>query len=202
MEVTRLDGPGGSGLWLAPLDGMAEGEWSALYAQMDPQRQHRCQRYRRLDDRRLCILADALARHALGQITGRDPASVVFQLQAGGKPFAPGLGVEFSLSHSGALVLCATAPFPVGADLQLHRPLRPALTRRMARAGYRGDDGADFFPWWVRQEAAGKLTGRGLSLAPLPSGLSFWEGELERTEGRYSYCLCAQGSSLSSNSMI
>lgn len=202
MEVTRLDGLGGSGLWLAPLDGVAAGEWSALYAQMDPQRQRRCGRYRRQTDQQLCILADALARHALSRITGHDPASVVLQLREGGKPFAPGLGVEFSLSHSGALVLCATALFPVGADLQLHRPLTPALTRRMARAGYRGESEADFFSWWVRQEAAGKLTGRGLSLSPLPADLIFWEGALERTEGRYSYCLCARGSSLSANSML
>lgn len=196
MEVTRREGPGGSVLWLAAPENVARGEWPALYARMDPRRQSRCERCRRPVDRQLCILADALARHALGEIAGRDPASIVFQRQEGGKPFAPGLDVAFSLSHSGSLVLCATAPFPVGADLQLHRPLRPALPRRMARAGYRGKSEADFFAWWVRQESAGKLTGRGLSLAPLPPGLSFFEGTLDRPEGRYSYCLCAEGASL------
>lgn len=196
MEVTRQEGPGGSALWLASLEGVAEREWPVLYRQMDPGRQSRCDRFRRQVDRRLRILADALARHALGQVTGQDPASIVFQLREGGKPFAPGVGIEFSLSHSGSLALCATAPFPVGADLQLHRPLDPALPRRMAQAGYRGRDEADFFPWWVRQEAAGKLTGKGLSLSPLPTGLVFWDGGLERPEGRYSYCLCAQRASL------
>lgn len=196
MEVTRQEGPGGSALWLAALDGVAEGEWPGLYAQMNPVRQSRSDRYRRPVNRQLCVLADALARHALGQVTGRDPASIVFQCQGGGKPFAPGLGVEFSLSHSGSLVLCATAPFPVGADLQLHRPLHPALPRRMARAGYQGGGEADFFAWWVHQEAAGKLFGRGLSLSPLPPGLFLWDGSLERPEGRYSYCLCAERASL------
>lgn len=196
MEVERQEGPGGSVLWLTSLEGVAEHEWPALYGQMDPQRQGRCGRYRRQTDRRLCVLADALVRHALGQVTGQDPASIVFRLQEGGKPFAPGLSVQFSLSHSGSLALCATAPFPVGADLQRHRPLSPALTRRLARAGYRGSGEADFFAWWVRQEAAGKLTGKGLSLAPLPPGLVFWDGGLERTDGRYSYCLCAEKASL------
>lgn len=196
MEVERQEGPGGIVLWQVCVEGVAEREWPELYAQMDPVRQSRCGRYRRQADRRLCVLADALARHALSQVTGRDPASILFQEQEGGKPFAPGLGVEFSLSHSGSLVLCATAPFPVGADLQLHRPLHPALPRRMARAGYRGSGEADFFAWWVHQEAAGKLTGRGLSLSPLPSGLFFWDGGLEREEGRYSYCLCAKRASL------
>lgn len=202
MEVTRLEGPGDSAVWLAALEDVPEREWPGLYAQMDPQRQYRCGRCRRPVDQKLCVLADALARHALGQVTGQDPASIVFQRQEGGKPFAPGLGVAFSLSHSGLLALCATAPFPVGADLQLHRPLRPALLRRMTRAGYQGSSEADFFSWWVRQESAGKLTGRGLSLAPLPEGLTFFEGALDRPEGRYSYCLCAEKASLFPAEMI
>lgn len=196
MEVTKKEGPGGSILWLAALEGVAGGEWPGLYAQMDQDRQRRCDRYRRPTDRQLCVLADALARYALGRIAGQNPSSIVLQRQEGGKPYAPGLGVEFSLSHSGSLALCATAPFPVGADVQLHRPLRPALPRRMARAGYQGSSEADFFSWWVRQESAGKLTGRGLFLSPLPEGLAFFEGTLERTEGSYSYCLCAQRASL------
>lgn len=196
MVVTRQEGPGGSALWLAALEDVSDREWSGLYTQMDPARQRRCDRYRRPVDRKLCVLADALARHALGQVTGQDPASIVFQCQEGGKPFAPGVGIEFSLSHSGSLALCATAPFPVGADLQLHRPLRPALPRRMARAGYQGSGEADFFAWWVHQEAAGKLTGRGLSLAPLPESLAFWDGTLDRTDGRYSYCICGEKASL------
>lgn len=190
MVVTRQEGPGGSALWLAALEDVSDREWSGLYTQMDPARQHRCDRYRRPVDRKLCVLADALARHALGQVTGQDPASIVFQCQEGGKPFAPGVGIEFSLSHSGSLALCATAPFPVGADLQLHRPLRPALPRRMARAGYQGSGEADFFAWWVRQEAAGKLEGTGLSLRPLTGERDVRSGTLEEDDGRYFYCVC------------
>lgn len=202
MEVTHWADPLGAELWLADVNDVPPEAWETLFAQMDPPRQERCQRYRRQADRRRCILADALARHALSQATGADPASIVFELQPGGKPRAVGLDMEFSLSHSGSLVLCATAPFPVGVDLQRHRPLSPALVRRLARAGYQGDNDADFFDWWVRQESAGKLTGQGLSLSPLPSGLAFSQRTLERPDGRYSSCLCAKKSSLSQREMV
>lgn len=202
MEVTRWADPLGAELWLADVNGVPPEEWAVLFARMDPARQAHCQRYRRQADRRQCILADALARHALGQVTGADPASIVFSFQPGGKPQAAGLDIAFSLSHSCSLVLCATAPFPVGVDLQRHRPLSPALVRRLSRAGYKGDNDADFFDWWVRQESAGKLTGQGLSLSPLPSGLVFSQQTLERPDGRYSCCLCVKKSSLDGEKMV
>ena len=66
------------------------------------------------------------------------------------------------------------------------------MTRRMVRSGYTGTSEEAFFAWWVRQEAAGKLSGEGLVLRPLPEGLEFWPGEREEADGRYFYCVCAQ----------
>lgn len=178
-------------LWLAALDGVSPGEWDPLYAQMDPLRQARCDRYVRQRDARRCILADALARRAVSALSGLEPGAVSFARHPGGKPYVPGVEVHFNLSHSGDLVLCAAAPFPVGADLQQERPLSPALVRRMARAGFPGGSEADFFRWWVHQEAVGKLTGQGLSLAPLSSEPLALSGELEAGGLRYYYCVCS-----------
>lgn len=180
-------------LWLARTGEVDGPEWQALYARMPPRRQARCDRYRRQEDRRLCILADALARHALAWDTGADPEAVAFDREAGGKPYAVGLDRHFSLSHSGSLALCATAAFPLGLDVQRQRPVSETMTRRMARWGYEGASEEAFFAWWVRQEAAGKLSGEGLCPRPLPEGLRFWPGELEEADGRYFYCVCAQG---------
>lgn len=202
MEVTHWEDPLGAAWWLSDLNDVAPAAWGGLFAQMAPARQMRCQRYRREADQRRCILADALIRHALSRETGAEAASIVFELQPGGKPQAVGLDMEFSLSHSGSLVLCATAPFPVGVDLQRHRALSPALVRRLARAGYEGNSDTEFFSWWVRQESAGKLTGKGLSLSPLPSGLGFSQRTLERADGTYSCCLCTKKSSLPSQKMV
>lgn len=178
-------------LWLARLEEVEREEWPALYGQMSRERQARCDRYRREADQRRCVLADALARLALSEGTKLASEELAFAQAPGGKPYAVGLDKHFSLSHSGALVLCAVADFPVGVDVQRKRPVTEALTRRMARAGYRGESEEDFFAWWVRQEAAGKLTGRGLSLRPPELELEFRQGGLEERSGQYFYCICA-----------
>ena len=178
-------------LWLARTGEVEREEWPRLYEQMDEPRQARCRRYRREEDRRRCVLADALARRALSEGTGLAPGKLAFGRTQEGKPYAVGLDRHFSLSHSGSLVLCAVADFPVGVDLQLWRPVSPSLTRRMARAGYRGETEEDFFAWWVRQEAAGKLAGTGLSLAPPEPGLEFRSGVLEEPDGSDCSCVCA-----------
>lgn len=183
---------GGVELWLARIGEVDRSEWPVLYSQMDPSRQERCRRYRREEDRWRCVLADALARQALCRGTGLAPEAIAFGRTEGGKPYALGLGRQFSLSHSGSLVLCAVADFPVGVDIQRRRRVSAALKLRMARAGYRGTSEEDFFAWWVRQEAAGKLAGTGLSLGPLGPGLEFRSGVLEEADGQYFTCVCAK----------
>lgn len=190
-------------LWLARLGDVAEERWQALYDQMAPPRKARCRRYRRQEDRRLCVLADALARHALAGETGLRPEALTFAPAPGGKPRALGVDKHFNLSHSGSLVLCAVADFPVGVDIQRARLVSDALARHMARAGYAGQSQDDFFAWWVRQEAAGKLAGTGLSLQPLTGERDALSGVLEEPDGRYFYCVCApKGSFLCKNNVI
>lgn len=169
---------------------MPDGDWAVLYRQMSAQRRRYCDSFPHPDRRRTHILASALARLALSELTGLPPEDVALDRTPSGKPYAPGLDCHFSLSHSSHLVLCAAAPFPVGCDLQRRRKVSPALLRRVARAGFSGPE-EDFFPWWTRQEAAGKLSGRGLLLSPLPPGLTFWQGTFSREGEDFDYCLCA-----------
>lgn len=191
MELSHWQAAKGVGVWLASIGDVPDGAWSEWYARMDPERQARCQRYRRGEDKARCVLADALAREVLHTLTGADPAAISFAHTPGGKPYAPGLNAQFSLSHSGSLVLCAGAAFPVGADLQRHRAVSDRLLRRARSAGYDGQNQADFFGWWTAQEAAGKLSGRGLRLEPPPAGLWWSQGQLEKPDGVYSYSICA-----------
>lgn len=191
MEFSHWQAVDGVNVWLASVDDVPGDAWAGWYARMDPQRQARCQRYRRSEDKARCILADALARHALYALTGADPAAITFARGENGKPYAPALTAEFSLSHSASLVLCAGAAFPVGADLQRHKAVSDGLVRRARSAGYDGQNQADFFRWWTAQEAAGKLSGQGLRLEPTPPELWWSQGQLERPDGAYSYSICA-----------
>lgn len=87
---------------------------------------------------------------------------------AQGKPFfraAP--QVQFNLSHSGALWVCAFSDAPVGLDVQQYRDVRcAALSRRFFHpdedAWLRQSDYAAFFSLWCAKESYGKYTGQGL----------------------------------------
>lgn len=77
--------------------------------------------------------------------------------EAGGKPYFPDCPhLRFSLSHTEGAVLLALSDRPVGADIERVRPAPPRLAERL------GLEGESFFRGWVRREARGKRTGRGI----------------------------------------
>lgn len=108
------------------------------------------------------LLAQAAARHAPWL---RD---LSLGFGAHGKPYflaAPQL--QFNLSHSGTLWLCAFSAAPVGLDVQQKRPARrAALSRRFFHpvedAWLRQGDYAAFFDLWCAKESYCKYTGQGL----------------------------------------
>ena len=106
-----------------------------------------------------------------------------------GKPYFPGLpGRAFNLSHSGPLALCALDSRPVGVDIQVVRPFRPGLPRRvcsdreLAWVGEGADRWERFALLWALKESRVKYTGEGLTrliagiAVPLPPA---GEGPLE-----------------------
>lgn len=86
-----------------------------------------------------------------------------------GKPYFPDRpDLEFSLSHSGRLTLCALSARPVGVDIEQIRPRGASLPRyaltaaEYARFQAAGGDWPAFYTLWTRKEAWCKYTGQGL----------------------------------------
>ena len=86
-----------------------------------------------------------------------------------GKPFFPALPqIQFSISHSKALILCALSDQPVGVDIEDIRPRRDSLPRyalteeEFQRYQAAGGDWPAFYTLWTRKEAWCKYTGQGL----------------------------------------
>ncbi len=91
----------------------------------------------------------------------------------GGKPYFPLLELEFSLSHSEELWMCAFSEGPCGLDVQKIRPCswekiaeRHFGKQELRYAELFGEEG--FFQLWVRKEALGKYTGKGFFGATPP----------------------------------
>jgi 4'-phosphopantetheinyl transferase len=113
----------------------------------------------------------------LAELLAADPARLVFQYGADGKPALAApfdhCGLHFNVSHSGPLLLVAVAAGAfVGVDLEQHRPLndRDGLVRRYFsesenRAYFELPEvqrQEAFFAAWARKEALVKALGRGL----------------------------------------
>lgn len=123
--------------------------------------------------------AYALLERAVRQVWGWETLPEIARL-SGGKPFFPGHPEHhFSLSHSGALALCALADCPVGADIEVVRPRSTGLPAYVFKgAEYDrflalGGDWDAFYTLWTEKESILKYTGEGLKAlrrAALPAG--------------------------------
>jgi phosphopantetheinyl transferase len=179
-------------------------QWSSWQANASHYLSERdqCQvaRLRRTDEQQWRCMGYALLRLWLSCLVGRQPAQVVIERDADGRPLlAHGLG-DVSLSHAGPWFAFAwSAQGRVGVDLEscdraagmegledyvCHPQERPGLVAK-GRA-----DHAGLLRLWTRKEAALKRVGLGLSLEPktfiAPSALPFFlpgvEGRVEVSE--------------------
>lgn len=122
------------------------------------------------------LTADLLLRYAVR--AAHPEAALPLRRSAGpyGKPFLPALpGFEFSLSHSGDRVICAVSDTPVGADLELPRPMRAGFAARFCtpeEQALLACHPAWFCDLWMCKEAVMKCSGFGLSLSPRDIPLS------------------------------
>lgn len=125
-------------------------------------------------DRRRFAASHAALRRLLAAKTGTDPHRIEFVEGPHGRPALPG-GPAFSMTHSGDLWLCATAPgrelgidgeelreVPEARDIAL-RCFTPSERARLARDEAAGSKDA-FLRGWVRKEAFLKALGVGFSV--------------------------------------
>lgn len=162
-------------LWRIDLKGPATAQDAAL---LSTEERDRSARFAFDHLRQRYVLAHAALRRVLGQALSRDPASLVWQLGAQGKPsLLGGEGLHFNLSHSDDVaVLALSTHHEVGIDVEIHHQQRDAANlsqavlteseRAWMFAGGPADLDRRFLCCWTRKEACIKAIGSGLSLAP------------------------------------
>jgi 4'-phosphopantetheinyl transferase len=162
-------------VWSAALDDDGRVETCRQVLSDSERNRAQCFRFEHL--RRRYVIAHGFLREVLGGYLGLAPAAVRFETGEHGKPFVSGAEVQFNLSHSGDLAVCAvTQARNVGVDVELIRPVHylDAIVGRFFAAGEREkigaalDRGRAFFECWTRKEAYIKGVGGGFSI-PLTS---------------------------------
>lgn len=159
---------------------LTDSEYNKWYSLMSVHKQRRVDRFRFNDDKKRTIAGEMLARKAISEWCGVTPESIAFGIKEHGKPYAKDLAVEFNISHSGNMVVCAVDTNPVGIDIEQIRPIDLTIAKRIFSEqeliqlfGYvpTGTDFAHttdeellsrFFELWTRKEAYGKYVGDGL----------------------------------------
>lgn len=159
--------------WRISLE-FAEDSFDLFEQTLAPKEREEARRFAHEADYRRHVLGRGGLRMVLANALGKLPREIALNSAPHGKPSLEGGDLEFSVAHSGAIVLIAvTVGVPVGVDVEQIRP-RPdwrGIARRFFHADEVGDieasNDADamsaFYRCWTRKEAIGKALGLGLS---------------------------------------
>ena len=155
-------------------------QYKKWYELMSEDKKARVDRFKVEDDKRRTVFGEMLARKALSQWCDVAPEYISFVISEYGKPYAKGLDVHFSISHSYDMVVCAVSDSPVGIDIEKIRPVNLNIAKRICTDDelcyifshkpededflHTTDDDVltRFFDLWTAKEAYVKLNGKGL----------------------------------------
>jgi 4'-phosphopantetheinyl transferase len=172
--VTCIDRKSDLRIWAVELN-----RGAADLTLLSKEERERAARLARPQDRQWWLEAHCALRKVLGRQLSFDPRRIKFGATATGKPYVaePAGNLQFSLSHSGANGLIATAADrAVGVDIEVEQPmsdLREVALQfatpheaklLMSRAG--SQLRAAFYDLWTRKEALLKAAGTGLLVDP------------------------------------
>ncbi len=148
--------------------GMAE-RWKDLFEDLPPKDRERIGRFRFDADRIRGTLGTVMIRHFAGEAFPGEEIRI--ERTEHGKPFLYGHdGFEFSLSHSGDMVVLAVSGRAVGADVETVKGRDWEMFGRflseaeMKMIGEAEDPEEKFFEVWTVREAFSKEEGQGLRI--------------------------------------
>ena len=155
------------------ISGMSDEEFEKMYLASDKNRKAKADKLKKDPAKKLSIAAGELVRKAIADKFNIDKNDVRFRVDKGGKPYIEGLDVNFSISHSGTIALCAIADSPVGVDIEKIRDIDLSVAKK-----HFAPDEQDyvlekmslsrqrFFEIWTRKEAYVKMLGKGIAYFP------------------------------------
>ena len=138
-----------------------------LLQQLSAERQQRIHHLKQEKSRKQCMGAGLLLQKVLALYHMEES---LVRIGQDGKPMLKGL--EFNLSHSGDLIICAVSEKPVGCDVEMIRKAPRSVARRYFSHGElqylvqckEDDYDKAFFTLWTMKESYVKMTGEGLRL--------------------------------------
>lgn len=157
-------------LYSFDISAMSEDGFWRMYRSLDKARQLKIDRLTKEPAKKLSAAAGMLARRGISNYFGIDPKEISFRSGKNGKPYADGLDIHFSLSHSGNLAVCAISDKPVGIDVEKIRDVNMGVAQKCftdREQYYVFSDKRKmqkrFFEIWTKKEAYAKRLGMGVA---------------------------------------
>lgn len=153
---------------LININDIFDDEYRKWYSMMDIEKQNRVNRFRFLDDKKRTIAGDMLSRMMIADYCNVNYGNIVFCKNKYGKPFVKDLPIEFNISHSKDLVICAINDTPIGVDIEKVRPVDINVIKKVCNKDeleYALNDNLykHFFEIWTFKEAYFKCIGTGIT---------------------------------------
>lgn len=142
-----------------------EGLFGIWYDRMDSEKKDSVMKMQSEHKRNLRIAADMLCRKGISEFCGIPEKEIAIGYTPLGKPYAEGLPVNFSISHSGDLAVCAVSGSEIGIDIEKIRTVHPRAHEKFCTESemrYINGDENGFFKIWTLKEAYFKCIGTGL----------------------------------------
>ena len=177
---------------------LSEAEYRKWFSLMNEEKQKKVNRFHFEDDKKRTVAGEMLARKAIAEWCSISAEEIVFGKKKNEKPFAENLAVEFNISHSGNIVVCAVANNPIGIDIEQVRPIELKIAKRIYTEdelcylfGFAPSEDdfnvspddemlIRFFELWTAKEAYLKYTGTGIT-----DNLQTLSVNSEKTEKEY-----------------
>ncbi len=159
---------------------LTDAEYNKWYSLMNEDKQQRVDRFRFDDDKKRTVAGEMLARKAISEWCDVAPENITFGIKEHGKLYSKDFDVEFNISHSGDMVVCAVDNKPIGIDIEQIRPIDLSVAKRICTDeellylfGHAPTDEdfkyttdtetlTCFFELWTAKEAYGKCQGKGI----------------------------------------
>ena len=90
--------------------------YEKYFSLMSRERQEYTSSLLKESDRKRTVAGEMLARRLLAEICESTEEGIVLRKDKNGKPYAVGLNVNFSISHSGDIAVWAVDTKPIGID--------------------------------------------------------------------------------------
>lgn len=149
---------------------MSDEEFLKMYMGSDETRQKKADKLKKKPDKKLSVVAGELVRNAVSNKFNIAPQDIRFRVGKNGKPYIENVDIEFSISHSGDIALCAISDKPVGIDIEQIRNVDINMVKRVFTSDEQqyvlekwSLSKQRFFEIWTRKEAYAKLNGKGVS---------------------------------------